>query len=366
MTLFFACGGTGGHIFPAISVAEEIRLLFPKIKIVFISGKKDIESEIFRFAKNEQVVFIESAAYRGLRSFLSPTFLFKLFKGFMESRKLIASEKPQLVVGFGGYVSFPMLIAAQLTGVRTMVHEQNVIPGKANRWVAERADAAALSFSETQSYLKKARNCRVTGNPIRRKIEEGNRDEALKFFGFSTDRKTLLILGGSQGAESINRFYLDSLPHWSDEMKGSLQVLHLCGILLPSESERISRENGVFCKAYSFFDRMDLAYAAADFCVGRAGATFLAEVQAKKIPSLLIPYPYAGGHQLYNANWYAKTGMARVVEQKSVDAATFKELVSDFLRPAHKGAGAILAKSEGSEISSRKKLADFIIELAQK
>jgi UDP-N-acetylglucosamine--N-acetylmuramyl-(pentapeptide) pyrophosphoryl-undecaprenol N-acetylglucosamine transferase len=365
MTFIFACGGTGGHIFPAISVAEELRLRDPDIRIIFISGKKDIESEIFRFAKNERVTFIESAAYQGLRSFVNPAFLIKLIRGFLESKKIVSIEKPQMVIGFGGYVSFPVLMAAQFMGIRTLVHEQNVMPGKANRWIAKRVSAVALSFSETKKYLKNLKNSRVTGNPIRRRIEQGSREEALPFFGFEKGKKTVLILGGSQGAESINRLYLDSLPLWSDEMKGSLQVLHLCGILLPSESERISRENGVFCRAFSFFDRMDLAYAAADFCVGRAGATFLAEVQAKKIPSLLIPYPYAGGHQLYNAQWVAKTGMALIAEQKDLNSAKFYDLLKDLWEQTSAGKFAQLRTTQSTEMSSRQKLADYIMELVK-
>ncbi len=365
MTFLFACGGTGGHIFPAISVAEELRLRTPDARIIFVSGKKDIESEIFRFAKNEEVTFIESAAYQGMRSFIDPAFIFKLLRGFLDSKKLLSKEKPQMVVGFGGYVSFPVLMAAQFMGIRTLVHEQNVIPGKANRWIAKRVSAVALSFAETQKYLTHIKKCRVTGNPIRRKIEQGSRDEALPFFGFEKGKKTVLILGGSQGAESINRLFLDSLPLWSQEMKGSLQVLHLCGILLPSESERISRENGVFCRAFSFFDRMDLAYAAADFCVGRAGATFLAEVQAKKIPSLLIPYPYAGGHQLYNAQWHAKIGLALIAEQKDLSAAKFYGLLKDLFEQVSTGKFSQMRNAQSAEMSSRQKLADYIMELAK-
>ena len=274
MKLVFACGGTGGHIFPAFSAAEEIKKRHPDAKIIYVCGKKDIENAIFKLVLNEKTFPIESAPYRGPSSLIRPAFLSKLFSGFIESVKLIRREKPDLVVGFGGYVSFPAVLMARFLGVRTLLHEQNVVPGLSNKILKYFADGLALSYAEAAPRLRH-RNTRVTGNPIRSAIEEDKREQALAYFGFDAKKKTLLVLGGSQGAESINKFFLEALSHLPESIRGSIQVLHLCGRMTPENAEKIYAEKGVLARAHSFFDRMDLAYGAADLAVGRAGATFL-------------------------------------------------------------------------------------------
>ncbi len=330
--LVFACGGTGGHIFPALSVGEEIHRRDPQSRILYVCGKKDIESAIFKIAHHENVAVIESAPFRGTFSSVSPAFLLKLAKGFFQSLKLLRRERPEWVLGFGGYTSFPVLLAARYLNIPTMLHEQNVIPGKANRWLAGWVNAVALSVAETEPYLPKARKKKVTGNPIRSRVERECRKEALRFFGFSPEKKTLLVLGGSQGAESINTLFLQCLPHLSSFTKAHFQVLHLCGGMNPQDSEKRCAEEKIFAKAYSFFDAMDLAYGAADFCVGRAGATFLAEIQTKPIPVLLVPYPFSDGHQRANANVFQKKYGARIAEQKELDPQKMATILNEMMK----------------------------------
>lgn len=352
--LVFACGGTGGHIFPAFSVAEEIRRRDPSASIVYVCGKKDIESAIFGMMKGERVVSVESAPFRGGASFFSPSFLIKLLSGFSRALALVRREKPDLVVGFGGHFSFPVVLAAKLLGVRTMLHEQNVVPGAANRQLARVVDGVALSFEETRGRLPANRNVRVTGNPIRSAIERDCRAEALRFFGFEAGRPTVLVTGGSQGAESINGLFIGAAATLPAALRERLQVLHLCGRMAASEAEAAYRELGVRAKAYSFFDRMDLAYAVSDVAVGRAGATFLAEIAAKGIPAVLIPYPFGDGHQRDNARAFREAGRAAVAEQSTLTPQKLGELVKERLDTC--GGPRAAAPTRSREL-----LADFVL-----
>lgn len=352
-----ACGGTGGHIFPAISVAEEIRRRHPDVTVWYVCGKKDIESAIFRPLAAQTVAQVDSAPFRGAASLLSPSFLLRLLSGVFRSAMLIWRQKPALVAGFGGHYSFPVIVAAKCLGVRTVVHEQNVVPGTANRVLARWADGVAVSFEETRPYFKGHTNVRVTGNPIRASIETARPDQALAFFGFDAEKLTLLVLGGSQGAESINVNFLQALGFLPAALKARLQVLHLCGKLAPEASELALRQAGVAGRAYSFFERMDLAYGAADLAVGRAGATFLAEIASTGLGAILIPYPHAGGHQLANARAFSASHRGVVVEQKDLTPAVLAGLVETHLKKRDPQ-----ARAAARESNARKKLADFIEE----
>jgi UDP-N-acetylglucosamine--N-acetylmuramyl-(pentapeptide) pyrophosphoryl-undecaprenol N-acetylglucosamine transferase len=327
VTFLFVCGGTGGHIFPARAVAEELEKRSVS-RVLYACAGREIENDVFRGVPREAVFPVSSAPYRGGSSILDLRFLLKLAQGYFQSRALLKKLKPTLVVGFGGYVSFPVLLAAKHMGFRTVLHEQNVVPGRANRLLAKWTGSVALSFEESCAAFPGASRLRVTGNPIRASIEAGRRDEALSFFGFSPTKKTLLVLGGSQGAESINRLFLSSIDSWNDAMKQRLQVLHLCGRMDPAAAENKFRNAGVQGRAFSFFERMDRAYAATDLCLGRAGATFLAEIDALDLPALLVPYPYGDGHQRENARVFAATHRARVAEQWDLTAEkTIQELL---------------------------------------
>ena len=332
MKIILACGGTGGHIFPAFSVAEELKHRDPLTRLIYVCGHRDIENAIFKIVASETVIPIESAPYRGLSSLLSLAFLLKLIKGFWQSFRLVAREKPDLIAGFGGYYSFPVTFIGRCLGVRTLIHEQNVIPGKANKVLAKFADAVALSFPETRNYLAVDHRSRVTGNPIRSLIEKDCRREALDFFGFSEEKRTLLVLGGSQGAESINSLFLGALKFFPERLKETTQILHLCGKMAVATSEEAFRKAGIRGKTYSFFERMDLVYAVADMAIGRAGATFLAEIGVKNIPAILVPYPHGDGHQLVNAEIFSQTHAAVVIRQEGLTPLILSEALENFLK----------------------------------
>lgn len=374
MKLIFACGGSGGHIFPAFSVAEELQKRDPSTQIIYVCGKLDIESEIFTLVirpdvpscdgtatpHNRGVLAVESAPFRGARSLLSPVFLLKLAKGLISAVLFLRHERPDAVVGFGGYFSFPVVVAAKLCGIRCLIHEQNVEPGVANLFLNRWVDGTALSYPETEARLGGARpRLKVTGNPIRSAIENGpSRAEALSFFAFEAGKRTILVLGGSQGAESINTLFLSAMGFLSGRSKQRIQVLHLCGRMDPSEAERKFREAQVSAKAFSFFGRMDLAYAVTDVAVGRAGATFLAEISAKNIPAVLIPYPFGSGHQRLNAEIFSRDHRAVVALQAELTAGALAGHIEALLLQG------LPNKRDSKGVKAREILADFITEIA--
>ena len=182
-------------------------------------------------------------------------------------------------------------------------------------------------------------------------------------FGFSRDKKTLLVLGGSQGAESINRLFLSSLSYWNDPMKQQIQVLHLCGRMKPADAEKDCARSSVQARAFSFFDRMDLAYSVADLCLGRAGATFLAEIEAKALPAILIPYPFGDGHQRENARVFAQRHAAVVGEQSELTPESLAETLKDSFRRSQDRRDGFETRPYNAS-NARVRLADFLEECA--
>lgn len=359
-TVVLAAGGSGGHIFPAIGLAEELKRREPSLRVIYLCGTKDIENRILREAKGDGLHSIESAPFRGARSVIDPRFVGSLYRGYRTARRLLAAERPAIVAGFGGYYSFPAVLAARSLGIPTLLHEQNVVPGRANRMLARWVDVVAVSHEGTAPAFRGARRIVRTGNPIRESIERDCRQEALRSFGFSPDRKTILVLGGSQGAESINTIFTQALGLLDEATRGRVQALHLCGRMDPQESEALCRQAGVPARAFAFFDRMDLAYGAADVALGRAGATFLSEIAEKDIPAILVPYPHGDGHQRWNARVFADRCGAEVVEQ----AELTPERTAGLLRKALEGGTAGRRRLSGEGAGARRRLADLVFELA--
>ena len=365
MKIVFACGGTGGHIFPAFSLAEELKRRDPATQIIYVCGKKDIEAAIFKMVSDGTIISIESAPFQGGSALFKPSFYFKLFSGFSQAFSLLKKERPDLVMGFGGYFSFPVVLMAKLLGIPALLHEQNVIPGMANKCLCRLADGVALSYVETKAYLPSLKKISVTGNPIRTSIEMDCRAEALSFFKFSRDKITLLVLGGSQGAESINTIFFEALNHVSVNFIKKVQVLHLCGRLDPRVAQSTGNAKGITVQAYSFFERMDLAYGVTDFSLGRAGATFLAEIEVKKIPAILIPYPFGDGHQFLNAEVFAKHHDAVVAKQKELTPqrlAVFLEEMLNNVEFKKNNGNKMNGYHAPEKMSARQLLANFIAE----
>ena len=313
MNAVIACGGTGGHLFPGIAVAEvlrdrghEVMLLVSEKEIdaLALSGRTN-----FRFEKLPTV---------GLPSPFSPAilgFIRRFYESLSLCRSIYRKFKPQVVLGMGGFTSTAPVLAGRIRGVSTFIHESNAIPGKANRLTARMVRAVMLGFKECAPFFPKART-EVTGTPIRTELKPLDRQVARQRLGLRTDLPTLLVMGGSQGASGINQAIIKSLPF----LHGApLQVIHLSG----ARDERLVAANYGREKipAYicAFHHRMEEVYSAADLLVARAGAASLAEFAAFSLPSILIPFPYAADdHQTRNAEIYARAQAAVLVKESEI------------------------------------------------
>ena len=313
MNAVIACGGTGGHLFPGIAVAEVLR--DRGHEVILLVSEKEIDALAlsgrtnFRFEKLPTV---------GLPSPFSPAilgFIRRFYESLTLCRSIYRKFKPQVVLGMGGFTSTAPVLAGRIRGVSTFIHESNAIPGKANRLTARMVRAVMLGFKECAPFFPKART-EVTGTPIRTELKPLDRQVARQRLGLRTDLPTLLVMGGSQGASGINQAIIKSLPF----LHGApLQVIHLSG----ARDERLVADNYGREKipAYisAFHHRMEEVYSAADLLVARAGAASLAEFAAFSLPSILIPFPYAADdHQTRNAEIYARAQAAVLVKESEI------------------------------------------------
>ncbi len=326
MNAVIACGGTGGHLFPGIAVAEvlrdrghEVMLLVSEKEIdaLALSGRTN-----FRFEKLPTV---------GLPSPFSPAilgFIRRFYESFSLCRSIYRKFKPQVVLGMGGFTSTAPVLAGRMRGVSTFIHESNAIPGKANRLTARMVRAVMLGFKECAPFFPKART-EVTGTPIRTELKPLDREVARQRLGLRADLPTLLVMGGSQGASGINQAVIKSLPFLHGV---PLQVIHLSG----ARDERLVADNYGREKipAYisAFHHRMEEVYSAADLLVARAGAASLAEFAAFSLPSILIPFPYAADdHQTRNAEIYARAQAAILVKESEISGELLARKIRELI-----------------------------------
>ncbi len=314
--IIFAGGGTGGHLYPAIAIADRMTALLGErmsVEILFVGTKRGLEYRIkdsMRYPLH--LINVRGIARRlSLQNLLVP---FNVIGSLWKARALLRQFSPHLVVGTGGYVSWPVMRAASGRGIPTALQEQNSFPGITTRQLAPRANRIYLGFSKAQEYFRTSGRVLVTGNPVRPNIAGGNRRDALNLFKLDPDKKTILILGGSQGARAINQAVLHGLRHGL--LPEGCQLLWQTG---KRDYTEVTAQAGDKASGHSLFpfeNRMDLVYAAADLAIARAGAITLAELEACAVPSVLIPYPFAAGdHQRKNAEETVRQGFAMLVDE---------------------------------------------------
>ena len=268
---------------------------------------------------------------RGLKRKASPNNLmlpYYVLKSLYQSLRILNEERPDLVAGTGGYVSFPVVFSASLKNIPTLIQEQNSYPGISTRLLAFLADRVCLSYSSSVQYFSTKGRLTVTGNPVREDIVSGKRDEALRKFDLDPGKKTIFIFGGSQGAQAINQAVLESM----DFLLENWQLLWQTGENdFASVSEKVGRKK-IKCALSPFIEDMRSAYAASDLVVSRAGALTLAEITACGKPALLIPYPLAAAdHQRYNAEILQKEGAAQIIFQRDLTGEILAQKLSSVL-----------------------------------
>lgn len=353
-TVLFAGGGTAGHVFPAIAVAQSLQAMDPDLEPVFIGAADRLEARLVPAAGFR----LHTMETPSIPRRLSPKLLAvpgALRRSVARCVELAADEHAVAAVTFGGYVSFPVARAAMRLGLPLVIHEQNAVPGLANRLASRWADRIAVSVPGSADRFRRAERCAVTGNPVRRDIATLDRDslqvEARERFGLEPDRPTLLVFGGSQGARSINRAIVAAHPHWGDQ---TLQVLHATGRVTHEATATAwaqAREQGggPKVKVLDFIESMADAYAAADLVICRAGATSIAELTALGIPSILVPYPHAtADHQVENARALERAGGAIMIRDDDLDADALLAACLPLLRePERRQAMADAARAFG-------------------
>jgi len=328
MNAVIACGGTGGHLFPGIAVAEVLR--DRGHEVMLLVSEKDIDALALSGRDSFRV---EKLPTVGLPSPFSPAF-FGFLRRFYESlalcRSIYRNFKPQVVLGMGGFTSTAPVLAGRIRGIPTFIHESNAIPGKANRLTARMVRAVMLGFKECAPFFPRT-NTEVTGTPVRTELIRLDRGLARQKLGLREGLATLLVMGGSQGASGINQAMIKALPFLRNV---PLQVIHLSG----ARDERLVADNyrreNISAHIAAFHHRMEEAYSAADLVVARAGAASLAELAAFSLPAVLIPFPYAtDDHQTRNAEIYARVQAAILLKESELSgellAGRVRELIED-------------------------------------
>ncbi|BEH11591.1 undecaprenyldiphospho-muramoylpentapeptide beta-N-acetylglucosaminyltransferase [Geobacter sulfurreducens] len=327
MKLLIAGGGTGGHLFPGIAVAEEFLSRDKRNEVLFVGTWKGIEARVLP-KQGYRLECITAAGIRGKGSLARAKGLAKFLYGYAQSRKVLKEFRPDLVLGVGGYASAPALMAARGMQIPRFIHEQNAIPGFTNRMLAKVADKIFISLEESQTYFPEDKTL-LTGNPLRRQILEQVALAEPRERG--DDAFHLLVFGGSAGAHRINLTMGEALSHL-DEVKGRLRITHQTGENDLEDVTAAYEEQGFTADVVAFIDSMADAYRWADLIVCRAGATTLAEVTACGKPCIFIPYPHAvDDHQRRNAESLLKRGAGFVIIEQELSGEVLAKAIRDLM-----------------------------------
>lgn len=357
LRILIAAGGTGGHVFPAISIADAIREQAPEAEIAFVGTRERIEERAVPEA-GYPIHFIWISGLHRRLTLKNLLFPVKLLVSLMQSRKIIRDLKPQVVVSCGGYVAGPVGWTAARKRIPLVIQEQNSFPGVTNRMLGKSAQRIFTAFDEAKDHFA-ADKVKLAGNPTRGRLRKADRRQAFEAFSFDPGKPVLLVLGGSGGARSINEAMAACVKELHDEQE--LQVIWQCGKRYEEKlTEEIQPQQYPNLRLTAFIDRMDLAYAAADLVVSRAGAGSIAELQLTGCPSVLVPSPnVAGNHQHKNAQSMVRSGASILVEDDEAkgklgttvsQTITNEQKLADMKQAALKLARPEAAKTIATEI----------------
>ncbi|MEG0024423.1 MAG: undecaprenyldiphospho-muramoylpentapeptide beta-N-acetylglucosaminyltransferase [Akkermansia sp.] len=327
LSVVIACGGTGGHLFPGIAVAQELKKRGHRVTLLI--SKKNVDAEASEQYGDLEFRSVEAVALPKLPSLAMFKFFRKLWKTWRTSKAIFKEVGAEVVVGMGGFTSLPPVVVANRMKLKTFVHDSNALPGKANRLTAKWCDHVLLGVGEAAHYFAKTK-CVVTGTPIRAEMESIiPRETARAHFGLKLEDKVVLAMGGSQGAKNLNSLIIEAAGKCSD----------LCKFIIITGSADYNRvatlaEGMHHVNVLSFCSEMPMAYGAADLVISRSGASSLTELAHVGKPALLVPYPYAADdHQAHNARVFSAYGAAHVCREESLTSdsiATFlRDLLSD-------------------------------------
>ena len=346
MNIIVSGGGTGGHIYPALTIIRAIQRREPSARILYVGGRRGLEADI---VPREGIDFVamDLAGFQRKLSLENIGRAWRALRAVARARGIVHGFQPDVAIGTGGYVAGPILLAASMAGVPTLVQEQNVFAGVTNRILAKFATAIAVGMEDARNVFPKEKTY-VTGNPIRPEVLTATREEGARSFGFDPAQKTVLVSGGSRGARSINRAMVEVIARaaeqtavqylWvtgADEYADTLARIHRVGVHL---------EEHPHLRVLPYLYNMPEAMAMADVAVFRAGATGLAELAARGVPAILIPYPYAAeNHQEKNARAVEAAGAAEVILNRDISGATLEAALGGLLADDARRAGMAAA-----------------------
>lgn len=323
MRVIMTGGGTGGHIFPALAIADEIRRNEPDAKIKFIGAKGRMEEKVIP-ENNYEIDLIEVIGLNRKNIFNNVSFIVKYFNSLKKCKSILKEFKPDVVFGTGGYVTGPVVSSAIKLGIPSLIQEGNSYPGKVTKYLSGKANKVIVNFDETKKYLKRQDNVIKISYPVRSKINSVNKESAKSYFGFDNDNKVLLIFGGSQGSKSINDTIEKNIKELSES---NINIIWQTGKI---NYEALSSEySGVYqnIKLYGFISDMDKAYAIADLVVCRAGISSIMELSFTHKPAILIPYPFAAeNHQEKNAIALVERESAIMIKEENIGNLLIQEI----------------------------------------
>ncbi len=359
--ILIACGGTGGHLFPGIAVGEVLQARGHEVTLL-ISEKK-IDSLA---ASGHSGLNFEKMPFLAMPKPWSPkmaSFLLGVWRGLKQCKAIIAKHDTAAVLGMGGFTSFAPVLAGWQCKTRTLIHDSNAVPGKANKLTARFCDTILLGFKEAGDFFPQEKQKRVVGTPVRSALRKAVREkgeDAHKFFGLTRERKTLLVVGGSQGARGVNNAVAESL----NELDAlGIQILHITG---PEDYQAMSdayagKEIKLRSHVAAFCHRMEMAYRVADLALARSGASTLAELAAFGVPSILVPYPFAADdHQTKNAAIFDKAGAGVLVPQTELSPQKLCDLVRDILKKDKRRTSMQAAARKIAHLDAAERIADAI------
>jgi UDP-N-acetylglucosamine--N-acetylmuramyl-(pentapeptide) pyrophosphoryl-undecaprenol N-acetylglucosamine transferase len=331
MRVLLATGSSGGHIFPALALMDQLKA--SGADVLMVLPKKNSSGEIAGESESIKYIHASSLGLKLGSKNISGAYFFLI--GAWEGLRAIIEFKPDVVVGFGSLNTVALLFWAWLFRIKTVIHEQNAVPGRANRLLAKFVDRVAVSFVQTSSYLKISRQKIIlTGNPIRKGLVRLGRKEALDFFNFKEGKFNILITGGSQGSHKLNTVCSAALSGCDE--KNNLQLVHISGAQDFRLINQVYAQAAIAHKVFNFFHDMQYAYSIADLIICRAGATTIAELQRFGLPALLIPYPFAYAHQLNNAKVLEDSGSAMIIRDEELCVEKLRDIIRELMGGSQK------------------------------
>jgi UDP-N-acetylglucosamine--N-acetylmuramyl-(pentapeptide) pyrophosphoryl-undecaprenol N-acetylglucosamine transferase len=358
MRVIIAGGGTGGHLFPGLAIAEEFKSRDSSIEIIFVGTEYGIEARVVP-REGYPIMFLSAEKLVGVSIPKKILATMKTLLSIIESYRIIKKVNPNIVIGVGGYASGAIMLTAFLFSIPTMVLEQNSIPGLTNKILGRFVNTVCITYQESISYFPKAKTF-LTGNPIRMQVLKGNIEVAYRLFSLEKGLFTIFAFGGSSGAKIINLALVDALNYLYD-LKDKIQFLHQTGLRDYENIREAYRKSGLKGTVTPFIYQMGEAYAVADLVISRAGATTLAELTALGKPAILIPYPYAAGkHQELNARKLSEMGAARMI----LDSELRGESLANHIRQLYMNESLRKEMQKNSKAVGRPEACERVVDIA--